>query len=141
MNKIVKRKLIGAIICIVLGIAFLVYQIINPQSISEDLHAYMNGFAGGIIGVGIYTIIIAIKAMKSPKKAKELENEIKDERLNSINDRAMALVLKICIILEATISVICAFMEIMELAKYLGFVICFQVILYLIIYCIIKRNS
>ena len=41
MNKIVKRKLIGSILCIIIGIIFFVYPIIAPQNISENLHSYM----------------------------------------------------------------------------------------------------
>ena len=50
MNKIVKRKLVGSIICFVIGIAFLIFSLINYNSISEEMLSYIRGFVSGIIG-------------------------------------------------------------------------------------------
>lgn len=141
MNKIVKKKLICSLVCIIIGIIFFIYPIINGKNINEDLHTYMSGFAGGIIGVGIYTFIIAIKAMISPSKGKELENEFKDERLNKINSCAMAISFRISLICEAAVSVICAFTNNMQISQYVGFAICFQLILYIVVHYIVKRNN
>lgn len=141
MNKIVKKKLICSALCVVIGLIFFVYPIINGKNISEDLHTYMSGFAGGIIGVGIYTLIIAIKAIKSPSKGKELENQVKDERLNKINCCSMAITFRISLICEALVSVVGAFTNNMQISEYVGFAICFQLIVYLIVYYIVKRNN
>ncbi len=141
MNKIVKRKLIGAILCFVIGIAFFTYPIIAPQSITENLHSYMNGFASGMIGVGIVALFIVIRAFKSPTKAKELENEAQDERLIRIANDAMAITLRITYSIEALASIICAFINKMEISIYLGMLICFQLVLYLIVYFIVKRKN
>ena len=62
MNKIVKRKLVGSIICFVKGIAFLIFSLINYNSISEEMLSYIRGFVSGIIGVGIFTMILTIRA-------------------------------------------------------------------------------
>ena len=139
MNKTVKKKLIGSVLCIIIGIIFFVYPIINY--VSEDLHTYMSGFAGGITGVGIYTFIIVIRALINPTKGKELENGIKDERLNKINACAMSITLKVSLIIEAIVSIVCAFTDKMIISQYIGFAICFQLILYVIVYFIVKRNN
>ena len=141
MNKIVKRKLVGSIICFVIGIAFLIFSIINYNNISEEMLSYIRGFISGIIGVGIFTMILTIRALKNPTKGKELENEANDERLKTINDTAMAITFKISLISEAITSLICAFTGKMEIAMYLGLIILFQVVLYLITYYIVEKNN
>lgn len=141
MNKVVKQKLISSIICIIIGIIFFVYPIIFKGTVREELHSYMNGFASGTIGVGFYIFIICIMALMSPSKGKELENEIKDERLNKINDCAMSITFKITLIVEAIVSIINAFANNMQISEYLGFAICFQLIMYLIVYFFVKRSN
>ena len=141
MNKIVKGKFIGAILCIIIGIIFFVYPIIAPQNINERLHSYMNGFASGIIGIGIVTLFIAIRAVKSPTKAQELENEAQDERLIKIANDSMAITLRITYSAEALISIICAFMNKMEISEYIAIIICFQLVIYIIVYFIVKRRN
>ena len=141
MNKIVKRKLIRAIVCIIIGLVFFIYPIIAPQNINDNLHSYMNGFASGIIGIGIISLFIVIRATQNPIQAKELENEVQDERLIRIANDSMALTLRITYLLEALISIICAFIDKMEISIYLGIVICFQLVLYLIVYFIMKIKN
>jgi len=70
-----------------------------------------------------------------------LENEVQDERLIRIANDSMALTLRITYLLEALISIICAFIDKMEISIYLGIVICFQLVLYLIVYFIMKIKN
>ena len=48
---------------------------------------------------------------------------------------------RISVLLEAIISIICAVNNKMEIAEYLGFAICFQIIVYLITYFIISKKN
>lgn len=141
MNKVVKQKLFFSIICIIIGIIFLAYPIVFKDAVREELHSYMNGFASGIIGVGLYVFIVSIIALNSPSKGKELENEIKDERLNKINACAMSITLKITLITEAIVSMICAFTDNMQISEYIGIVICFQLVVYVIVYFLVKIKN
>ncbi len=141
MNKLVKGKMIGSIICLVISVGIFVYTLTFGKTLNEELHSYLNGFAGGMFGVGIVTTIISINALKNPSKARELENSINDERLKSINNCAMANVCRICIILQAVSSVVCAIIGKMEVAKYLGFAICFELIIYIIMYSYLKSKN
>lgn len=141
MNKIVKSKLIGASLCIILGIAVGAYAIINQNSMADEVHSYISGFSFGVISVGIYTMVIVVNALRKPNKGKELENEVKDERLIGINNTSMALTFRLCVFLEAIISIVCAFTNKMEFSKYIGFAICFQLIAYLVIYIVMKRKN
>lgn len=141
MNKTIKRKLIGTVVCLVLGIIFCVYPTINYKIFTDELHSYMSGFGGGLVGVGIYNLVICLKAIKNPVKAKEIENEMKDERVKSNSNYAMAIAFRISMFAEAIISIICAISQKIEISKYMGFAICFQLVLYIIVYCEVNKKN
>lgn len=141
MNKIIKRKLIRTIICFALGIACLIFIAFNFEKIDENLLSYLSGCSTGIITVGIITLIKYIRVMKNERMRKELENANNDERLKINNNESMAITFRISVLLEAIISIICAVNNKMEIAEYLGFAICFQIIVYLITYFIISKKN
>lgn len=141
MNKIIKRKLIGSVICFILGIACLIYLSVNSEMLSEELLSYMSGFSSGIIFIGIVTLIKYTRVMKNKQMSKKLENANNDERLRVINNESMAISFRISVFIEAIISIICAVYNKMEIAEYLGFAICFQIVLYLVIYFIINKKN
>lgn len=66
---------------------------------------------------------------------------IKDERLNSIKDKAMAVMFRISIFSEAIISLFCAFTNHIEISKYLGLAIIAQLIIFSLVYTLIKKNN
>ena len=141
MNKIIKRKLIRTIICFALGIACLIFIAFNFEKIDENLLSYLSGCSTGIITVGIITLIKYTRVMKNERMRKELENANNDERLKINNNESMAITFRISVLLEAIISIICAVNNKMEIAEYLGFAICFQIIVYLITYFIISNKN
>jgi len=141
MNKIIKRKLIRTIICFALGIACLIFIAFNFEKIDENLLSYLSGCSTGIITVGIITLIKYTRVMKNEKMRKELENANNDERLKINNNESMSITFRISVLLEAIISIICAVNNKMEIAEYLGFAICFQIIVYLITYFIISKKN
>ena len=108
MNKIIKRKLVGAIICLVIGIICLIYLAVNHEKINEELLSYISGFSTGIISIGIITVIKYIRIMKNEKMSKKIENANNDERLKLINSEAMAISFRISVLMEAIASIICA---------------------------------
>lgn len=89
----------------------------------------------------MYVFAISIIALNSPNKGRELEIELKDERLNKITEAAMAITLRITLIAEAVVSMISAFTNNMHISKYIGILIAFQLIMYLIVYFFVKRNN
>ena len=141
MNKIIKRKLIRTIICFALGIACLIFIAFNFEKIDENLLSYLSSCSTGIITVGIITLIKYTRVMKNERMRKELENANNDERLKINNNESMAITFRISVLLEAIISIICAVNNKMEIAEYLGFAICFQIIVYLITYFIISKKN
>lgn len=141
MNKIIKRKLIRTIICFALGIACLIFIAFNFEKIDENLLSYLSGCSTGIITVGIITLIKYTRVMKNERMRKKLENANNDERLKINNNESMAITFRISVLLEAIISIICAVNNKMEIAEYLGFAICFQIIVYLITYFIISKKN
>ena len=141
MNKIIKRKLIGSIICFALGIIGLIFLAISHETIGEELFSYISGFSSGIIVVAIVTLIKYTRVMKNQEMTKKIENENNDERLKIINNESMAITLRISLIVEAVISMICAVNNKMEISECLGFAICFQIIVYLITYFIVNKKN
>ena len=141
MNKIIKRKLIGAGICLVLGIISLIILAINYKIINEELLSYLSGFSTGIIAVGIITLIKYTRVMKNERMSKKIENANNDERLKVINNESMAISFRISVLVEAVVSIICALYNKMQIAEYLGFAICFQIVVYLITYFIISKKN
>ena len=79
--------------------------------------------------------------MKNQEMIKKLENANSDERIKVINNSSMAISFRISIIVEAIISIICYICHKMEISKYLGFAICFQLVLYLATYYIISKKN
>ena len=141
MNKIIKRKLIGAIICFVVGISCIVYLAINHENISEELLSYISGFATGIISIAIITVIKYTRIMKNEQMSKKIENANNDERLKVINSDSMAISFRISVLFEALTSIICAICGKMEIAAYFGFLIGLQLILYLAVYFIVSKKN
>ena len=141
MNKIIKRKLICSIICFILGIICLIYLAVNYTNISEELLSYISGFSIGIIAVAIVTFIKYIRVIKNNQMIKILENTNNDERLKVINNESMAISFTISVNMEAIISIICAFCDKIEIAKYIVLAISFQLVLYLAIYFIISKKN
>ena len=141
MNKIIKRKLIGSIICFTLGIIGLIFLAISSGTISEDLFSYISGFSSGIIVVGIVTLIKYTRVMKNQEMTKKIENANNDERLKIINNESMAISFRISLIVEAVISMIAAINNKMEIAECIGFAICFKIVVYLITYFIVNKKN
>ena len=141
MNKIIKRKLIGSVICFVIGIACLIFLVVSYEKISEELLSYLSGFSSAIITVGIITLIKYTRLMKNENLSKKLENANNDERLKVINNASMAIAFRISVFVEAVISIICAVCNKLYISEYLGFAICFQIAVYFITYFIISKKN
>lgn len=133
MNKVVKRKLIGSIISIFIGVVVLAYVFLN-NNIKEELNTYLIGFSSGIIFVGMIFLFQVFSAIKNPVKGVELENMQKDERIKMISDSAMSITGKISILVEAIVSISAAFLGKMEISECIGFIISIQLIVYLVAY-------
>lgn len=141
MNKTIKRKMIGSIICFLIGGLALFYTILNRSIITNELNSYLSGFTCGIIFVGAYLMYLSIIAIKNPQKGKELENSENDERIKMISNESMAITFKISLLLEAIISIILAFTGKIEISEYIGFIISFQLVIYLIAYYNLQRKN
>lgn len=139
MNKIMKRKLIGAILCLIIGAVVIVYTKLNQNNLSEESVSYFTGFIVGLAVVVIYTIVINILFIKVPDKVKAIKNAEKDERLVSINLKAMAISFRFCVLIQALASVYFSIIGNMILAQNLGFLICVEIATYLISYFVFAK--
>lgn len=141
MNKIIKRKLIGSAMCLVLGIVGLIFLAVSPVKISEEVLSYLNGFGVGLIIIGIITLIRYTRIMKNEKMSKQLENANNDERLKVISNESMAIAFRISVITQVVISMVCAIYNKMEIAGYIEIVVTFQTMVYLVTYFIISKKN
>jgi len=141
MNKIVKKRLIKTIICFVLGAVCGVCSLLNGENMSEELQSYLNGFTTGIFTAGMYFLLCTIRAIRNPKIAKNMENVEQDERLHSINNKALAITFRISVFVEAIVSVLGAILGYMQISECLGAVIGVQLILYIIVYYVIEHKN
>ena len=141
MNKIIKRKLIGSAICLVLGIVGLIFFAVSPVKISEEVLSYLNGFGVGLIIIGIITLIRYTRIMKNEKMSKQLENANNDERLKVIINESMAIAFRISVITQVVISIVCAIYNKMEIAGYIEIAVMFQTMVYLVTYFIISKKN
>ena len=73
---IIKRKLIGAIICFIIGIMGLIFLAVSSEIINEELLSYMSGFSSGIIVIGIITLIKYTRIMKNEQMSKKIERSM-----------------------------------------------------------------
>lgn len=141
MNKIIKRKLIGSAICLVLGIVGLIFLAVSPVKISEEVLSYLNGFGVGLIIIGIITLIRYTRIMKNEKMSKQLENANNDERLKVIINESMAIAFRISVITQVVISIVCAIYNKMEIAGYIEIAVMFETMVYLVTYFIISKKN
>lgn len=141
MNKIIKRKLIGSAICLVIGIVCLIFLAFSFEKINEELLSYLSGFSSAIIAVGLIRLIKYTRIIKNQEMIKKIENANNDERLKVINNSSMAISFRISVFVEAVVSIICAVCNKIEISEYLGFAICFQIIVYLTTYFIISKKN
>lgn len=139
MNKHMKQKLGGVLLCFGIGIFILIYSFMSTKS--EEIHSYMQGFAVGLLMVAIYFLIIIFSSLKSEKIKHRIEIKQTDERYQYIYYMAMAWTFRLSIFLEAIASIIYAFLNKMSIAQGLGLIVGIQLIIYLIFYSIIKIKN
>lgn len=141
MNQVIKRNLISSIICFLLGVICLLFLFFNAKMVSEDALDYISGFSSGLIMIGVIKFVKYIRIMKNEEKSKKFENYANDERLKSLNHLSMALTFRISVLVEAIISSICTVYHKIEIASLLGGFVCFQLVLYFVIYFIVTKKN
>ncbi len=139
MSKYIKHKLVGALLCLGVGMIVLIYAFSDTQK--EEIHSYLLGFVLGILAVAVYFLILVFSSLKSEKIKHHIEMKETDERYKYIYHMAMACTFRLSISIEAIASIACAFLNQMSLARELGLLVGMQLILYLVFYLIIKIKN
>lgn len=138
MEKKIKRKCILCGICIIIGILILIGSL-QLEGLSEMQRSYMSGFGNSFTVISIVLFIRNIRAIQNPKKRKEREIELTDERNIEISTKSMAITFRISILMQATASIVFVFMN-YELGLYLGFLIGIQLIIFIISNVIVSKK-
>jgi hypothetical protein len=129
-----KAKMIYYVICLIVGI-------ISFASGYKSDNAYLYGFGTGLIVASSILLIKQIVINKDPKKLHQQEVAENDERNKMICTASFAITFRLSILLEAIFSVILAYKSLVDLSELLGFVVCIQLIIYLITYFIISKKN
>lgn len=138
MEKKLKRKCVVCVICILIGISMIIMAL-KLNGISELQRSYMSGFGNSFTVVSLVLLIKNIIAISNPNNLRKREIELTDERNIKIATNSMAITFRICIILQAILSMVLAFMN-NELGMYLGLLVGIQLIVYIITNVIISKK-
>ena len=139
MSKYMKHKLIGALLCLIIGMLILIYIFFGKPK--EETHSYLLGFILGISMVAVYFLTLVFSSFKSKKIKYHFEMKETDERYQYIYHMAMACTFRLSIFIEAIASIVCAFLNHMQFAQEVGLLVGMQLILYLVFYSIIKIKN
>lgn len=139
MERKIKIKCIISFVCIVIGI------IVAPlpfylKELSETQTSYINGFGISFAIVSFVLFIKNLKSLKNSKTIRDREIKLTDERNIEIAKNSMAITFRICILLEAILSIILVLFINNELGIYLGLLVGVQLIVYVISSVIISRK-
>lgn len=138
MKEKLKIKCVVCGILAVIGIVMIVLSI-QVKSLTGMQSGYMSGFGNSVTAASLALLIKNIIALRNPKKLKDREIELTDERNIQISTRAMAITFRICILLQAIGSMILVFMN-NELGIYLGIMVGVQVVVYILASVIISKK-
>lgn len=138
MEKRIKKKCIVSFICIIIGVIISILSVFL-KGLSEMQTSYMNGFGGSFAIVSFVLFIKNVRSMKNSKTIRDREIELTDERNIEIETKSMAVTFRICILLQAILSIILVLMN-NDLGLYLGSLIGIQLIIYIIISVIISKK-
>lgn len=138
MKEKLKIKCVVCGILVVIGIAMVILSI-QLKSLTEMQSGYMSGFGNSVTAASLALLIKNIIALRNPKKLKDREIELTDERNIQISTRSMAITFRICILLQAIGSMILVFMN-NELGIYLGLLVGAQLVVYILAAVIISKK-
>lgn len=129
--NIKKRLILSWSITTVIGIVLLFFK--------NDSTLFSIGVA--MIIVNVLRMIKYIPILKNDEKYKELEKQCNDERNIYISRKSYSMAFWLTTVLEAIGIIILRFTEYLEYSYFLGYIICAQLIIYIIIFAIYKRTN
>jgi len=136
MNKVVKQRLIYGIIFIIVWIVFNEILYAYKEAITGELFRSIGG-ALRIIGImGIVSFFSVVEAIIIPTRAKELENEDNDERLEFIRGKTGYITITASFVILILASILTTFLGEPKVAATLEAVAYLQMILYS---CILRK--
>lgn len=141
MNKEIKKKMVGSVISIILGLIVLFTTFILKNTFTESKIDYAMGVSSGLIFVGILIFIKTIFAISGADKGKELANKLQDERLISINNEASEITFRITTLIAAIASIVLFFMDLEKEGMIASAFVGVSTLIYLVSYFVLSRNK
>ena len=133
MEKKLKKKCIISVICTVIGVIIAIVPL-YVKGLSEIQSTYINGFGTSFTVVCFVLFVKNVRSLKDPKTIRNREIELTDER------NSMAITFRICILLQAILSIILVTFMNSELGMYLGLLVEIQLLVYVISSVIFSRK-
>ena len=141
MNKEIKKKMVGSVISIVLGLIVLFTTFILKNTFTESKIDYAMGLSSGLLLVGIIIFIRTIFAISGADKGKEFANKLQDERLISINNEASEITFRITTLIAAIASIVLFFMDLEKEGMIASAFVGVSTLIYLVSYFVLSRNK
>lgn len=130
-----KRNLVLAIVWIVLGAVFLVF------SLKGVLNDPFSPYGSAFLLVGILRLIRYFRYKNDPEYRKRVDTAYSDERYAFIKGKAMAWTFYISIIGMTAAVIVLQLIGKGDAAAILGYIICAQVIIYMVSFRIVAGNN
>lgn len=141
MKKNEKRGVVISLLIIIFSIIGLLYALIAKKDIETNFQMYNLGMAYLILG--FILLIYFIRLSKNKKKSDEQENIYQDERVKNNKNKACAITFEIIIILSLVLDYIVTFFlgQYKQLSNTLNIFIGFTIVIYLLVYYLVSKNS
>jgi len=130
------RRMILSILWIVIGIVLVVLSVMGKADKS-----FFAGMGGGLIAIGILQTIRHIRYNNNAEYREKTDTEINDERNKYIRLKAWSVTGYITVLGCAVLSIVARVAGKQELGRYLGMVVCAEVLIYFVSYLIINKRN
>lgn len=109
-------------------------------SLYEKLDSVYSGFGGGLIGVGIMQIVKNIRYRTDPEYKEKTDTENHDERNRFLSMKAWSWTGYICVIGMGMAVIVLTVIGQTLYSQIAAFYVCIMLLVYLVVYMILKRK-
>lgn len=139
MEKRLKIKCTVSISCTIIGIIICILPLFLKE-LSDMQRGYLDGFGKSFAIVSFAMFIKNLTSLKNAQTIRNREIELTDERNIAIERNSMAIAFRICISLQAILSIILVFFMDNRLGMYLGLLLGIELIIFIITNVIISKK-
>lgn len=132
--KTIKKKITYMTIIALVGASFIVAAVLS------DKNASLMGVGVGMAAVALLKIVQYLRIMRDPEKIRKIEIAQTEERLVFLANKAAAMTFYGIMIAEYIAMLVCMFIGRESLATTLSFIVCAELLLYLVIHIVLNKK-